>query len=375
MLTASFASVIALSLLLLTVGTARAALYYYLPALIAISMAVLLVVDPRSSVIILVAVCTFFLGEGFWRISISSGKGLMFPAAFLRIFSLTLVTIFAYYLYRREMTMRNHLKIVNERLKDLDRLKSEFVANVSHELRTPLTSIKNAVSLFRKKLSDQNKISISYDELIDIISSNIDRQSRLISSLLDLAKIEKGGGSAERSLINVGKVAQGVLKSLKIEADINNIDFSVDISKNLPKIYASEDQIAGVYTNLLQNALKYTGERGRIFLRIRVVQNKIESVIEDTGAGIPQEDLDKIFDKFVRLERVLERRKEGTGLGLVITKKIIESHGGKISVESTIGKGTKFTFTLPSGLRPGDEKRKLWRKRDHGSEDNIDRRG
>lgn len=350
--------VVAITFLLIAIGSTHLVTFFYLPASIAISMTVLVILDPLSPIIILVGVCTFILGEAFWSIHIIPGQGLRVPATFFRVFSLTAVTLFTYYLFRKERFVRGELALLNKKLKSLDVMKSKFVANASHELRSPLTSIRTATALLKKKLSkDAKTVSISEEELIEIITSNIDRQSNLITALLDLSKIEKGKIALRRVPTNLGMIAREILKSMVIQAKGKNIEIITDIPEELSTIYAAEGQIAEVYSNLLDNAIKFTGENGKIYLRIREIEEGVESSVEDTGIGVAQEDLGKIFDKFVQLQDVVKHKDRGIGLGLVITKEIIESQGGKIWVESKLGVGSKFIFRLPRGLRDIDRRR------------------
>lgn len=329
-LLAGFTFIALLPFLLISTSSAGTIMFYYLPAAIAVSMAFLVIMDLGMHVIILVGLSVFFLGETFFGIEITATGGLRYPMVFLRTFSLTLLAIFSYYLYAKETFIRRRLSVLNEQLKSLDRMKSDFVTNVSHELRTPLTSIRNAAVLIQRKLNRQEiGNSASEGELLDIVISNVDRQCRLIDGILDLAKIE-GRQGISRSLVNIGRIAEEVVKSMTMQAAIKRIRIITDIQQNLPQIYASEDKMAEVYTNLLDNAIKYTKEDGRVILRISVAGEKIESSVEDTGAGIATEDLGKLFDKFSRLQTVREYENKGTGLGLIITKEIVELHGGKI---------------------------------------------
>lgn len=326
-------------------------LYYYLPVAISVAMAFLVIVQPKSSVTILIAVCTFLLGEAFWNIHISTGKRLVFPVVFLRVYSFSLLTIFCYYLYYRQRQAQLELLLLNEKLNRLDRMKSEFVANVSHELRTPLTSIKNACALLKK----MRAFGASAGELLDIIDSNVDRQSRLVENLLNLARIEKGKIAAPRALINTAEIARQVAASFAIQAKNKNIRLHVDIEFGIQSVYASADQMAEVYTNLIDNAIKYTPSGGNVTLKISNEKNGIKSIISDTGIGIKEEDLSRLFNRFNRLAMVSEYKEKGTGLGLAIIKEIIDSHGGSIWAESEVGKGSKFIFTIPTGLRNVDK--------------------
>lgn len=352
-------TIVTITLLLMWLGGGNMMMFSYLPALIAIIMAFLVVFEPTSIMIMLVAVCTFLLGEGFWNIHIGQTHRIKFPIQFVRIFSLTMVAMFTYYMYKKEAFMRRRLVILNERLKRFNQMKSDFVANVSHELRTPLTSIKNAVTLLKKRMNgQQSQISMSYEELLDIITTNIQRQSHLIDDLLNLAKIEKGRRAEGRSLLDIEKIARDVLKSLALQISSKDLKVKIDIQPNLPGIYGKEKQIEQVFANLLDNAIKYNKDKGSITLRILTESSGIKVIVEDTGPGISREDRNKLFDKFIRLERNIEREKKGVGLGLAITKEIIEAHGGRIWVESELGVGSKFIFTLPIGLRKVDRRSK-----------------
>ncbi|MCM8771280.1 MAG: HAMP domain-containing histidine kinase, partial [Candidatus Omnitrophica bacterium] len=331
--------------------------FYYLPTIISIFLTTLVMVDIQIHYIFIVGLCMFFLGDVFLDINITPAGQLKYPLMFMGTFSLALLIMFTYYLYARERVIRQRLSALTERLKTLDRLKSDFVTNVSHELRTPLTSIRNAAVLLKNKTDNkQTEIAVSEGELLDIIITNTDRQSRLIDTLLDLAKIEKGRLSMGRALVDIGKIAEEVMRSLTMQATKKEVELVRDIQENLPKIWASADQIAEVYTNLIDNAIKYNKKGGKVIVHIRVAENALESVIEDTGVGIAPENVKRLFQKFKRFdESQLENKTKGTGLGLVIAKEIIEMHGGKISVESKLGEGTKFKFTLPGGLRKKDE--------------------
>lgn len=348
---AAVLTVVFFSLLLFLKGPSTLLLYYYLPIAISVAMAFLVIIQPKSSITILIAVSTFLLGEAFWDIHISGGKKLIFPAAFLRVYSFSLLTIFGYYLYYREKQAQLELLLLNEKLNRLDRMKSEFVANVSHELRTPLTSIKNACALLKKMPA----FGASAGELLDIIDSNVDRQSRLVENLLNLARIEKGKIAAPRALINTAEIARQVAASFAIQAKNKNIHLHVDIEPGLQSVYASADQMAEVYTNLIDNAIKYTPSGGNVYLKISNEKTGIKSIISDTGIGIKEEDLSRLFNRFNRLAMVSEYKEKGIGLGLAIIKEIIDSHGGSIWAESEVGKGSRFIFTIPAGLRSIDK--------------------
>jgi len=342
-------SAVFFALFLFFKGFTNILVYAYLPALIAFTMAFIVIVQPKGSITTLIAVCTFLLGEAFWNIHIGQGNKVLFPPAFIRVYSLSLVALFGYFLYNREIKMQAEMVFLNERLKKLDAVKSEFVANVSHELRTPLTSIKNACTILRKTVSQPQA-----KEMLDIIDSNADRQSRLVNNLLDLAKIEKGNLRPVRTLIDLAVLAKQIITSLTMAADAKGITIEFFTEPRLPGIYVSSDQMLEVYSNLIDNAIKYTPKGGNVSIKIQKYQGGIKSMISDTGIGINEKDIPKLFDRFRRLDAVVENRGKGAGLGLAIVKEIVDAHSGKIWVESMPGKGSCFIFTLPVGLRRSD---------------------
>lgn len=338
--------VVFFALFLFLTGRNMFLVYYYLPVVIAVTMAFIVMAKPRGPITLLVAVCTFLLGEAFWNINIGQGNKVVFPPAFVSIYSLSLVALFGYYLYSREVRMQAEMIFLNERLRKLDDLKSKFVANVSHELRTPLTSIKNACAILKKTAADQQS-----KDMLGIIDSNVDRQARLVSNLLDLAKIEKGVSALPRGLVDMCALARQVVNSLSMQANKKGINIEFSCEQDLSGVYGSSDQILEVYTNLIDNAIKYTPERGNVSVKLEKYQEGVKTTISDSGMGIKKEDIGKLFERFKRLETILENRGKGAGLGLAITKEIIDIHGGKIWVESSYGSGSSFIFTMPFSLR------------------------
>ena len=340
-----------LSVYLFLIGKSNILISYYLPVLIALAMAFIVMVKPVGSVTVFIALCTFLLGDAFWNINIDAGSKIILPTTFFNVYSLSIVALFGYYFYCRELTIRRTMAALNERLKTADSMKSEFVANASHELRTPLTSIKNACALLNKTDDKAQKA-----ELIEIIDSNVDRQVRLINNLLDLAKIEKGAVLLQRKPVNLVLAATQAVDSMKPQAAAKKINLELQIINNIPPVFASMDHMLEVYTNLIDNAIKYTAEGGFVKVIISSDTGRIRSIISDTGIGIDKDDIGKLFNRFKRLEVVIEGRGKGAGLGLAIVKEIIDSHGGKVWIESQYGVGTNVIFTLPFGLRKADKK-------------------
>jgi len=230
----------------------------------------------------------------------------------------------------------------NERLKELDRMKSEFLSTAAHELRTPLTSILGfSEILLKRKLDEERK-----NRFLKIINEESMGLSALINDLLDLSRIESGRGfKITKAPIDMKGV---ILENVDLfQAQTDKHTFKVNLSDDLVKIEADKDKINQVMENLISNAVKFSPQGGRITVSVERVKGKIEISVADTGIGIPEKNLPHIFEKFYRADNASSEVIGGTGLGLSIVKYIVESHGGKLSVESKLGKGSTFSFTLP----------------------------
>lgn len=226
-----------------------------------------------------------------------------------------------------------------------DQLKSTFVATVSHELKSPLSVIKAGLDNIRDGLVGQ--INEEQRRIIDLCHSIIARLNSLINELLDLHKIEAGLTEAKRKLCDLLRILEEQLKEFEVLLNKKRIKLIKDFLAKDFSLWADEEKIMLVINNLLSNAIKYTPEEGMITLKIFSVDGCVRIEFQDTGPGIPEDKLGKIFDKFERLDIA----KEGTGLGLAITKDIVELHKGKIWAESQPGKGSKFIIVLPCDLR------------------------
>ena len=233
---------------------------------------------------------------------------------------------------------------IDERTR-INKLKDEFISTVSHELRTPLTTMKEFASIVSDEIP--GKLTKDQREYIDIIKGNIDRLARLINNLLDISKIESGRIKPKKALADIGNLAKEAISELKPEADKKHIELKALFQTSLPNIYFDPDRIKEVFVNLITNAIKFTPNNGKVTVEIKDKNNKIECSVADTGVGIAEENLGKIFGRFQQFGRTPGPGAKGTGLGLAITKELVEMHNGKIWVESEPGKGSKFTFTLP----------------------------
>ncbi|MFQ5901949.1 MAG: sensor histidine kinase, partial [Thermodesulfobacteriota bacterium] len=225
------------------------------------------------------------------------------------------------------------------------KMKSEFVSHVSHELRTPLSSIKSAAEILLNYGEDDKKI---HEEFLTVINSETDRLTRLINETLDLSKIEAEQIKWRFETIDFKEIIMESIKVVKAMARIKDVALRTSISKNLPPITGDRDRLLAVMANLLDNALKFTSE-GAITVGAEPTEDsKIKVYVADTGRGILQEESKKIFEPFYQSSNILQDKPRGTGLGLAICQRVIEKHSGEIWVDSEVGKGSTFIFTLPT---------------------------
>jgi PAS domain S-box-containing protein len=238
-------------------------------------------------------------------------------------------------------------KRYERRLKELDKMKSDFVSNVSHELRTPLTSIKGSVENMLDGLTGAlNEKQIRY---LVRIKSNTDRLSRLINDLLDLSRIESGRAEVRPTRLPLTALAQEVAEHLKPLATEKLIRIEVPCPDPNATAWADRDKVTQVLVNLIGNAVKFTPPEGRVTVVLEKNENDyVQISVADTGPGILPEEANKIFSKFYQVTNIAKQKPRGSGLGLAISKALVEMHGGKIWVESEVGRGSTFYFTLPA---------------------------
>ena len=249
----------------------------------------------------------------------------------------------------RELVRINlRLREANQEIREADRLKSEFVATISHELRTPLNTIigfakfilnGGAGPLTDLQRTDLSAIYSSGQHLLD-----------LVNDILDLSKIEAGKVTLEKELLDFHEIAAGIMSSAIALVGEKPIELKEEIDANLPPIYADRQRVRQIILNLVSNAAKFT-EKGHIALRVKPTTDDgkryILCAVEDTGIGIRQEDMPTVFEAFRQVDSSSARRAQGTGLGLPISRRLAELHGGRMWVESKEGVGSTFCFTLP----------------------------
>ncbi len=222
--------------------------------------------------------------------------------------------------------------------------RQDFVASVSHELRAPLAAIKGYVEML---IDDEANSPELRREFFNTINSECDRLARLVDNMIDISKIEIGGMVLNRSLVKTRRLLQDAASSVAAQAKAKDITLQARIPEDIPDIDADKEMFRVAVMNLLGNALKYTNPGGSIVLIGERVGNELRINVADTGWGIPQEEQSKIFQKFYRGKQAASYKVTGNGLGLALTREIATLHGGGISVESEVGKGSKFTITLP----------------------------
>jgi two-component system phosphate regulon sensor histidine kinase PhoR len=232
------------------------------------------------------------------------------------------------------------------RLKQLERTREEFVANVSHELRTPLSLIKGYVETLLDGARNNPEVA---QRFLKIIERNTQRLDLLIQDLLTISALESERIKLALLPTNLRPLADKIFADLHARADTKNIQ----LANELPELTALADanRMDQVLANLVDNAIKYGRAQGRVIVGGKMVEDqKIEVFVRDDGPGIPPEALDRVFERFYRVDKARSRDQGGTGLGLSIVKHIVQAHGGKVWVESELGKGATFYFTLPAGV-------------------------
>ncbi|MHC4791026.1 MAG: PAS domain-containing sensor histidine kinase [Planctomycetota bacterium] len=229
------------------------------------------------------------------------------------------------------------------REREIDHMKQDFISSISHELRTPLTSIKAYTETI---LNDCDMTEQTRRQFLSIIDEESNRLADLIEDLLEVSRLEAGTAKISRERVDIADVTKQELIALQPLAEKKNIRLKTNIAEGLPHLLGDESKIQSLITNLVNNALKFTPDGGEVSVSVQQQAEQAVIGISDTGAGIPQDEIPMIFDSFYRIYRPGEHI-QGTGLGLTIVKKIVMLHGGKIEVESEVGKGTVFTIFLP----------------------------
>jgi signal transduction histidine kinase len=252
----------------------------------------------------------------------------------------------------RNIQYNEELARKNEELTHLDQLKSDFMATMSHELRTPLTSIIGYSDMLLSGMTGE--LNEKQSAFVDSILKGGEALLHLINDVLDLTKIEAGRLELNREPVDLRAALLGVLPVIKPRAQDKRIRITTFLPTDLPLVWADPGKLNQVLLNLITNGVKYTHENGNVSVEARPNGELVEIWVNDTGIGIAGEDLDKVFQRFTQIDSSATRSQGGTGLGLAIVKELVELHGGSIRVQSKLGKGSSFIFTMPITNRPVD---------------------
>ena len=226
----------------------------------------------------------------------------------------------------------------------LDNMRKEFVADVSHELKTPITSIMGYADTLIETEHDK-EIETKF---LGVISSEAKRMAKLVTDLLSLSRFDSNKIAVEKEEFDLGELAKKCQEKLQIEIDKKNLQVHCLVTANVPPVYAEKDGIERVIINILSNSIKYTNENGKINIYVGFVYNDAYIKFIDTGIGIPEDDLERIFDRFYRVDKARTRESGGTGLGLSIAKEILERNNGTIDIKSKLGEGTEVVIRIPT---------------------------
>jgi len=231
------------------------------------------------------------------------------------------------------------------RLRRLESVRRDFVANVGHELRTPLASIKGFAETLREgAMRDPEHAS----EFLGTIEEHADRMAKLVDDLLDLAAIESGHRTPRLEAVELGPLCADVARQLAPQAEAAGVRIETLPMDAVPRARADREQLRQILVNLVGNAIKYNERGGLVELSAEARAGGLRVTVRDTGVGIPEADLPRVFERFYRVDKARSREAGGTGLGLSIVKHLVEAHGGQVSVESRQPGGSSFRFTLPA---------------------------
>jgi len=268
-------------------------------------------------------------------------------SAFIYVLAATMLTglfiAIQHELQLRERT--NEISRKNQQLEEASRMKNEFLANMSHELRTPL----NAIIGFSESLKDglMGNITETQCEYIEYIYTSGEHLLSLINDILDLSKIESGKMILELETVAINLLLQNSLNMVKGKALNHHLTLKLDVHVDTPEIVADIRKLKQIVYNLLSNAVKFTPDGGTIILEAHRVGDMLEMAVTDTGIGIACEDQKKLFESFTQIDSVLSRQYQGTGLGLIMIKRLTELHSGSVGLESEVGKGARFWVRIP----------------------------
>ncbi|KAF0108724.1 MAG: response regulator receiver [Anaerolineaceae bacterium] len=239
------------------------------------------------------------------------------------------------------------------RLEELDRAKKQFIRLVTHELQSPIDAIQSYLNLIRDGYVSPDQLP----EIIEKCAARADEQRALIADLLELGQMETLTTQRTAALVRLEAVLREVLDSIQPRADSRKIKIILQVEPGIPPVLADPGQCRSLWLNLLDNAVKYTPENGSVTVRLRAKAGVIVGQVTDTGIGIPPEERARLFTEFFRARNARESGVRGTGLGLVIVKRIVDGLGGQVAVRSEVGRGSTFSFEIPAGMDSLEERK------------------
>ncbi len=242
--------------------------------------------------------------------------------------------------------LEQDFNLMCNKLKEMDKIKSDFFSLMAHELRTPIASIKEGTNLLLKGIGEDSKEK--REMILTIIAEESNRLIALVNSLLDLSKMEAGMMVLNFEVLDIRPLIDKAISGMEPLAIAKRVSIKVEIPQDLPHIRIDGERILQSLRNLIENAVKFTPEGGQVIISARPLEKMVSVSVADTGPGIPPRDLNVIFDKFKQATITSYSKIKGTGLGLAIVKHIINAHGGKVWVESELGRGSTFIFLLPA---------------------------
>ena len=257
-------------------------------------------------------------------------------------------------LFVKESQLSENRRILDE-MQTYDKLKTEFISNISHELRTPLNVILSTIQLMRHlnlQLTSNESSDSKTAKYLKIIQQNCYRQLRLVNNLIDISKIDSNYYELHLQNCNIIELVENITMSVAEYVENKGISLVFDTNVEELNLACDPDQMERIILNLLSNATKFTSSGGGIWVNIHAIGDNVKIIIKDTGAGISQDKLDCIFDRFQQVDTSLTRMHEGSGIGLSLVKSLVEKHNGHINVKSELGKGAEFVIELPCVTMP-----------------------
>lgn len=276
----------------------------------------------------------------------------IFIILFVIALIIVIITLIRYVAYKKKH--EDILKKAMKEIEEINKLKNHFIINMNHELKTPITVINSVMQLTKYMSKYDEKYFISEKNIV-LVEANCQRLLKLVNNIIDLEKIDSKEINLNMQSVNIVEVIEDTVLSVVPYAEARSIDITFDTTKEEIIMSVDKNKIERIVLNLLSNGIKYSKKAGFVDVRIDVCENNLILVVEDDGIGIDEGNLKKIFDRFVRLDNLLTRSNEGSGVGLSIVKSFVECHNGNISAKSIKNVGTSFIINIPIVIKSDNE--------------------